>query len=64
MTIEDIIEDIKFKRPNDSVFMVLYREWKLNIAENKDQGETLGKLIVYLQESNFLNVWSEAEVLT
>ena len=59
MTIEDIIEDIKVKRPNDSVFMILYREWKLNITENKDQVETLAKLIVYLQENNFLNVWSE-----
>jgi hypothetical protein len=59
MSIEDIIEDIKVKRPNDAEFQMLYREWKLNITEGKDQGETLGKLIVYLQTKGFLNVWSE-----
>lgn len=59
MTIEDIIEDIKVKRPNDHEFQSLYREWKLNIAEDKDQGETLAKLIVYFQQKNYLNVWGE-----
>ncbi len=59
MKVEDIIEDIKVKRPSDQTFQQLYREWKLNITEDKDQGETLGKILIYLQENSFLTVWGE-----
>ena len=49
MPVEDIIEDTKAKLINDADFMHWYREYKLNQTENKSNEETLGKLLIYLQ---------------
>ncbi len=59
MTIEDIIEDAKEKRSNDSVFMALHREYKLNITEDKSNEEILAKMLIYFQEKGYLNVYDD-----